>query len=169
MSKLENRLFTRTAVVAAALFVASAAQAVDLRSWDMKINDVGKRFVVLASFNNQAVLDKESQLVWQISPGVVTSWTNALTFCHQSLVGGRAGWRLPSFSELRSLAAADGKLPAGHPFQGIPDQTLWSNTDSPGEATFAMLANLLSGGMGNQSKSNSNPHMCVRSAVGVDR
>jgi hypothetical protein len=39
-----------------------------LKSWSRKINDATKRFEVLDSFNAEAVLDRETQLVWQREP-----------------------------------------------------------------------------------------------------
>ena len=41
------------------------AEAIDLRSWDRKINNAHARFEVLQGFNDEAVLDKETQLVWE--------------------------------------------------------------------------------------------------------
>lgn len=79
------------------------------------------RFLVLANFNQEAVLDRETGLVWQRStlPGIY-SFGEAEVQCFASRVGGRMGWRLPSIQELTSLfdpaATAAPFLPAGHPF-----------------------------------------------------
>jgi hypothetical protein len=110
----------------ALLMTATAAGAVDLRSWDMKINDATKRFIVLPAFSNQAVLDKETQLVWQRAPSnEFISFEDARAVCQHAALGGRRGWRVPALSELRSLLDATviqydvTALPAGHPFIGI--------------------------------------------------
>jgi hypothetical protein len=107
-----------------ATLLAGTAQAVDLRSWDQRINVASNRFIVLASFKNQAVLDKETQLVWQRSPDpTLRQWESADFECARAAIGGRYGWRLPSRSEVMTLLdpAATGsvKLPVGHPFIGI--------------------------------------------------
>jgi hypothetical protein len=47
---------------------AGAVQAVQLESWDKKIDRVGSRFTVLSAFGNNAVLDRETQLVWVRAP-----------------------------------------------------------------------------------------------------
>jgi hypothetical protein len=92
----------------------------------MKINDVTKRFIVLPAFSNQAVLDKETQLVWQRSPNNdLVPFQAASQTCDLAKTGGRMGWRLPSLPELRSLmdstVASNNlpSLPAGHPFVGV--------------------------------------------------
>jgi hypothetical protein len=87
------------------------------------------RFEVLADFNNEAVLDKETGLVWSISP---ITWTptpdiqgcyvspNAI--CADACMGGRKGWRGPTPAELLSLVDLTQMLPAlpaGHPFLNV--------------------------------------------------
>jgi hypothetical protein len=39
--------------------------AIDTRDWGRKFASSDNRFVVLDAFNNEAVLDEETQLVWQ--------------------------------------------------------------------------------------------------------
>ena len=130
-----NRIAAAIATVCVGLALASAAEAVDLRSWDQKINIASKRFVVLASFNNEAVLDKETQLVWQRTPAaeMATSRSFAASICGLRNIGDRLGWRLPSFHEMTSLAnpsAVPGSLalPAGHPFMAVPKGFYWTAT-----------------------------------------
>ncbi len=110
----------RTVAAAVALSAAvAAAEAADLRSWDQKITDPTKRFVVLPAFNNEAVLDKETQLVWARSPllDVALTWAEAMEGCHALSLGGRSGGRLPYLHELLSLRdPSTVQLPAGHPF-----------------------------------------------------
>ena len=50
MRKPQNRVMRVTAAVMAALALATtAAEAIDLRSWDQKISNVNQRFVVLGA------------------------------------------------------------------------------------------------------------------------
>ena len=135
-----RRLSFRACAVALALGVcaATSADAVDLRSWDQKITNAGQRFVVLSSFNNEGVLDKETQLVWERAPSTATrSWYYAdVQRCGHTAIGGRYGWRLPSRFEFMTLLdpsiPSGVKLPAGHPFIGIGDSWwYWTNSRNP--------------------------------------
>src|SRR2546429_8949126 len=68
------------------------------QNWD-KVLPAAERFVVLEAFNNKAVRDNETGLVWEQSPAIsANSWSGAATTCAQQAVGGRRGWRLPSFA-----------------------------------------------------------------------
>jgi hypothetical protein len=40
-----------------------------LQSWDTETDDAGARFVVLDDFDGAAVLDRETQLIWQRAHG----------------------------------------------------------------------------------------------------
>src|SRR5512145_3053761 len=104
-------------------------------SWDRRINNAQQRFKVLSEFNNEAILDRETGLVWERRPSTQpVQWPNARLFCAQKAVGGRGGWRLPSFAELASLidpsvtSTAQPRLPAGHPFLDVQASSYWSAT-----------------------------------------
>src|SRR5262249_61948747 len=72
------------------------------------------RFTVLPLFNNEAVLDKETGLVWEQSPDSTSfAWAAAIAHCYQQDVGGRKGWRLPTVEELARLLEPTGS--AGRP------------------------------------------------------
>jgi hypothetical protein len=93
-------------------------------SWDQTL-PASTRFIVLSNFNNQAVLDRETGLVWQRSPLTIQyEWVVASALCLESTVGGRAGWRLPTVNELARLfdptVTTGVPLPSGHPFTGLP-------------------------------------------------
>src|SRR5882762_2110717 len=63
-----------------------------------------QRFVILAAFNNDAVLDKETGLVWEKSPQTTSArWSVARRTCIEKNVGGQKAWRLPSLQELTTL------------------------------------------------------------------
>jgi hypothetical protein len=115
-----------------------------LKSWSNKIEDPSKRFLVLPEFNDEAVLDRETQLVWERKPSTTTLlWQNARFICAQKVVGGRGGWRLPCFYELSSLVdpsvtdASIPRLPPGHPFQDVEPHLYWSSTAVADEPGFA--------------------------------
>jgi hypothetical protein len=82
-----------------ALGVARDGKAAHLESWDDQIKNA-TRFKVLPEFNNEAVLDKETQLVWQRDLGIVygstvlrTSWETSNVACLDSNIGSRPQWR----------------------------------------------------------------------------
>jgi hypothetical protein len=173
MKSLTRRICAAAVLASTSLALANTASAVDLRDWSRKFNVASERFVKLASFNNQAVLDKETQLVWQVVPAAAGGWESAVHFCYASVAGGRSGWRLPSVSELMSLLGTDRKLPVGHPFANLTAQTwLWSITNHavPQYEHSAYLMNPLSGQQPvTNSKTNLNSYLCVRGAGGADR
>jgi hypothetical protein len=60
-------------------------------SWDRRI-DNARRFQLLKEFSNEAVLDRETGLVWERRPSTASvAWLNARLLCAQKAVGGRAG------------------------------------------------------------------------------
>lgn len=84
-----------------------------------------ERFVLV--LNEEAVLDKETGLVWERSPSSNTSWpglhADMSAHCANLAVGGRKGWRLPGTAELASLIDPSQTnppmLPTGHPFKNV--------------------------------------------------
>ena len=118
--------------------MAPPAEALDLRDWGKQFSNASGRFDVLSQFNNEAVLDKETQLVWELVAGntnedeVVDNdddldWNDAWEHCANKDVGGRKGWKLSSFDQLASLVDTNSDLcngggpclPDGHPFIGV--------------------------------------------------
>ncbi len=82
-----------------------------------------------------AALDRETGLVWELAPSGGGTWVGAVSYCAQSRLGGRGGWRLPTLDEANSLVEKtplNEGLPAGHPFTiplgGMP---FWTQTLSP--------------------------------------
>src|SRR5262245_62011473 len=102
------------------------------QNWDKKLPS-SARFTVLADFNNEAVRDNETGLVWERSPSSnQVNWDNATETCvTNKIVGGRRGWRAPSIIELTSLvdpsvAPPGPTLPMGHPFTNIQSAYYWT-------------------------------------------
>ena len=69
------------------------------------------RFILLSNFNNEAVLDRETGLVWMRTPDqAATFWDAAFSTCSSHSIGSRVGWRLPTMTELRSSGSTGGLL-----------------------------------------------------------
>lgn len=142
-------------------------------SWDQQI-PAATRFVVLSNWGGQAVLDRETGLVWDKTPGGTEKTYNpAVNDCNLSRVGGRGGWRLPSIQELGSLI--DGtqsfpNLPAGHPFGVFTAfSKFWSGTTFDFGGYNAMVYDLWYGYTLIAQKSASPFRVwCVRGGSGAD-
>jgi uncharacterized protein DUF1566 len=150
------------------ILAADAADALPPDSWDTRFNGTG-RFRVLGQFNKEAVLDRETGLVWQQAPnGAKRQWDDARDLCMNRSTGGRRGWRLPSFAELASLALPDAPstgpaLPEGHPFSNVQADVYWSATTdavSPTNALFVTFVN--GGGVSSVAKASFQFTWCVR-------
>ena len=140
------------------------------QNWN-KVLPAAERFVILGAFNGQAVLDKETGLVWEQSPDTNPTgwgWQNAIFECTEHATGGRRGWRLPSVHELASLmdpsvAAPPGPaLPPGHPFANVQSNAYWSAStivDGPGLAWFVSFND---GAVGVFAKNTPYRVWCVR-------
>jgi hypothetical protein len=142
-------------------------------SWSQKLTT--HRFVVLANWNHEAVLDRETGLVWERSPDpfAKNGWAEAQRHCNTSSVGGRMGWRLPAVQELASLLdptillRAPTSLPAGHPFlEEIASS--WSATTSASDASSVWRVRFSDRVVGPVSKASLIPAWCVRGATGAD-
>src|SRR5438270_11690599 len=105
-------------------------------SWDQQLS-VSDRFVVLTNWNNEAVLDRETGLVWQRTPSGVSkdhNWALAVDACKDETTGGRFGWRLPAVDDLSTLIDATTTTipfapPSGAPFTLPPGPTaFWTAT-----------------------------------------
>jgi hypothetical protein len=143
------------------------------QAWDQKI-DKSQRFRVLKDFASEAVLDQETQLVWQLTPGAtVRFWGSAISSCFGARIGGRGGWRLPTMPELTSLidpTQTHPPLPVGHPFD-LSNLTgdVWSTNTVPGSDTANTQDVLNDGFLGGTSKTTSQlQNWCVRGGPGVE-
>ena len=129
------------------------------------------RFVLV--MGGDAVLDRETGLVWEKTPVTDTEvGTTAMAFCRTHLVGGRRGWRLPSFEELTSLldpTQSAPALPAGHPFVGIGAfDFFWTSTQAegtPGDAYQVLISNGIATTIASETASIR--YWCVRGGSAV--
>ena len=130
----------------------------------------------LCVMDDQAVMDRETGLVWQRSPLPDTmTWYAAVGHCYTLANGSRRGWRLPGQAELSSLVdyeQSNPSLPPGHPFQDIQAGQYWSANTFPGHNSsldHAWLVDMNAGGSGWYfSKTTSAYTWCVRGGHGID-
>lgn len=139
-------------------------------TWSKKIIDASKRFELV--LGGDAVLDKETGLVWERSPSTtLTNWYRAFFQVYDKEVGGRKGWRLPTVEELASLVdtsiPGSPKLPSGHPFEKVQD-VYWSSTTDVNSASNAWGVSFNLGGAGNSGKEVEDYVWCVRGGHGHD-
>jgi hypothetical protein len=141
-------------------------------AWD-QIKGAG-RFLVLTNWNSEAVLDKETGLVWEKSPQpTAETWSVARVVCANKTVGNRKGWRLPSMPELASLvdpSVASGLiLPKGHPFTGVQSPPYWSATTSAENPAGAWNLDFVNGeAVDARGKGASHQVWCVRGGMNAD-
>jgi hypothetical protein len=156
---------------------AQSAGVIDLSgtspNWD-KALPAAQRFEVLASFNNDAVRDDNTGLVWEKSPQTATAtWNGARFMCINKNVGGQKGWRLPSIPDLASLidpsvASPGPTLQAGHPFHNIQSAGYWSATTSAEDASDAWFVYFGRGFVDHDSKTHTGHAWCVRGSMNAE-
>jgi len=123
--------------------------------------------------DGEAVLDKETGLVWERAPRTYTgNWLAAQWECWAHNTAARFGWRLPTISELNSLMEYcpdrwfDQLLPCGHPFINVADHEhhYWSATtwffDSNEAITWSQTV-----GHGPVTKTLERNYWCVRGGI----
>jgi len=144
-------------------------------SWDQTL-PAATRFIVLTNMNSEAVLDRETGLVWEQSPSTAPGiWFNASIYCLQLNKGGRKGWRLPTIQDLASLidptvASPGPTLPAGHPFSNVQSSLYWSATTDASNSALAQVVFFVNGDV-LVGRNKNNPGFfawCVRGGPGVD-
>jgi hypothetical protein len=128
-------------------------------SWDQTLPS-STRFIVLSNFNGEAVLDRETGLVWERSPvsALGIGWFDAVSACESLIVVNRLGWRLPSVQELASLVdptQSNPALPPGNPFAGIASvfgSVFWTTTTVETDATAAKAVDFSVGSITQMTK-----------------
>ena len=100
--------------------------------------------------NNEAVLDKETGLVWaKDAYNYKKEWMDAVIYCIDLTIGNRKGWRLPTVQELASLVDPDQSspaLPVGHPFNNVQSDLYWSSTTCDALTDNAWYVSMYKGG-----------------------
>jgi hypothetical protein len=128
-------------VIGTAFIVATtSAASAQTQPWNEVFAAQG-RFLVLNQFNDEAVLDRETGLVWQRAAtetfGILPL---ASRYCADVSVGHRRGWRLPTLQELKSLtdpSESSPTLAAGHPFVDVDlTRDYWSSTTTLDDPSF---------------------------------
>ena len=124
---------------------------------------------------NDAVLDKETGLVWERSPSPNKqgNWDGAILYSYTKATAGRKGWRLPAIEELLSLVDPtqnNPTLPVGHPFINVKtDDFYWSSTlGMTNLPTFAWGYNFGNADTSNCSKAAAFYVWLVRGGYGHD-
>ncbi len=127
-----------------------------------------------ANPGGEAVLDKETGLVWEQSPDTIThTWRSARFPCKNGTTGGRRGWRLPSVHELASLVdpnnpTGNPDLPPGHPFSNVQASNYWSATTDPDYPTFAWYVGFSNGSASPSLEVITGFVWCVRGGMNVE-
>jgi hypothetical protein len=131
-------------------------------SWDQTLACTSAtncpRFIVLANFNGEGVLDRETGLVWEKSPSEDSKIAASASFgCMAKVVGNRKGWRLPTIQEAMSLIDPSKQnfallgLPDGHPFTniefGMVAPYYWTSTDSQFTTGYSYLVAFAGSGL----------------------
>jgi hypothetical protein len=125
--------------------------------------------------NGEAVLDKETCLVWEQSPDTTTgTWTNAHSHCFSQKVGGRKGWRVPTIEELLTLVDDTQSAPM-IPAElktltsNVQSPFYWASTTSAFNPTFAWFVNMAVGRALSITKTTDGFQVwCVRGGQGHD-
>ena len=137
-------------------------------AWDKQLTT--DRFELV--MGDEAVLDKETCLVWEQSPNTTTrTWTQALAYCFMKKVGGRKGWRLPTIEELATLVddtQSNPALPSGHPFSNVQSSWYWSSTTTANSTANAWYVYFVNGNVNVINKGNYGFVWCVRGGQGHD-
>jgi hypothetical protein len=123
--------------------------------------------------DDEAVLDKETGLVWERSPRTYAGqWYNAQWECHFHNTGGRSGWRAPTAQELESLidycANTDRYLSCGHPFTYSSQYGYWSTTTWFVYSDRAIYWSPYHYGGASANKNDEMCFWCVRGGFGIN-
>jgi uncharacterized protein DUF1566 len=143
-------------------------------SWDQTL-PAATRFIVLSNMNSDAVLDRETGLIWERAPGLQTQTFDLADafLCNLKNIGGRKGWRVPSVWELLTLvdSTQNPPLPAGNPFNlGSGAPRFWTNTPLSvgfGATTAWVVAFVNDGFSGTSGTTQQLRAWCVRGPGGT--
>lgn len=162
---------TTVKLLTLSLTLASAASALAAAppAWDRKI-DSPARFKILSAFAGEAVLDRETGLVWEKNASLPGDWRSTHRFCALRNTGGRMGWRMPALEEMLSLVApneATPALPPGAPFTNVLTTSFWTANDEADDPTLAVTVNLDNFSLSSAPKASvARKVLCVRAGRG---
>jgi hypothetical protein len=115
------------------------------------------------------VKDSNTGLFWQDNYADNESnikqaiWSDAISYCEASTLGGRDDWRLPNKKELLSIVDYSIYNPSiSSVFQNITSYNYWSSTTSASYTNYAWLVYFYNGFTSNYYKSYSRYVRCVR-------
>jgi len=144
-----------------------------IRNWqDAHPSD--SRFVRMPAFHHDAVLDKDTGLVWELAPQTTrVTWNEARTTCMGRVTGGKKGWRLPSPTEMRSLVgpAVDAPTPnisPGHPFLNVQPTSYWTVVPEANQPSYARYVDAFLGNVLSFLQIYTYPVWCVRGPMETD-
>jgi len=143
------------------------------QNWDKNLTGT-TRFTVLPSFNNEAVRDNNTGLVWEQALELTTrAWGNATWYCANKIVGSTVGWRLPSVVELKSVQDLSVPVPyINSVFNStgiLSANNWWSATTNADDATYAWIMDVNGGRVNGNSKTNGQGlAWCVRGPMNAD-
>jgi hypothetical protein len=140
-----------------------------------QILPANERFVLV--MNDEAVLDRETGLVWMRSPlfyFYASHWYKVAESCSNLIVGNRKGWRLPTVEELTSLVdpcSSEPALPPGHPFVLSNEfWGYWTSSNDPNDNGLdrALTVNFSDGKVYSWSRGYARLRWCVRGGSGYN-
>jgi hypothetical protein len=142
------------------------------QNWDKNLPS-NSRFTVLAAFGGAAVRDNNTGLVWEQSPEMQNhNWFQALPLCANKIVGGTAGWRLPSVVEIKSLQDMALPSPNINTVFTVPGlvafNNWWSATTSSTNADDAWIVDIGGRVNGNNKTNGQGLVWCVRGPMNAD-
>lgn len=138
-----------------------------IKNWQ-EAHPSAHRFLILPDFHNEAVLDKDTGLVWELAPQAATvTWNEARVSCVKRAIGGQRGWRLPAPTEMRSLVgpAVDSpipNIPPGHPFLNIQPTSYWTVVPEANQPSYAKYVDAFLGNVLSFFQIYTYPVWCVR-------
>jgi hypothetical protein len=144
-----------------------------IRNWQ-NAHPADHRFTTLPTYNNAAVLDTETGLVWELAPQAsAVTWNEARVLCATRETGGQKGWRLPAPSEMRSLVgpavdAPGPNLSPGHPFLNVQPTSYWTVVPEENQPSYAKYLDAFLGNVLSLTRIYTFPVWCVRGPVKMD-
>ncbi len=146
--------------------LATGALAGPIPTWDKKLEGT-KRFKILPAFANEAAIDRETGLLWELTASPGANWRAAHRHCSISNTGGRMGWRLPALDELLTIVDPDRSpaTPEGAPFSPLLTE-LWTANEDLDDPTTAVSVDLNAFLLRTRSKNLARSVLCVRGGRG---